>query len=78
MRIKYFKQPKRFYRINSFLTSSDVEIKDISKAWFAISLAFGIVLGGLTVKFFTTFIISAIAVGLGFLLHELSHKYFAH
>ena len=54
-----------------------VEIKDITKAWFAISLAFGIVLGGLTLKFFAAFVISAIAVGLGFLLHELSHKYFA-
>src|SRR3989344_8209181 len=65
------------YKINGFLSTSNREIKDISKAWFAISLAFGIVLGGLTLKFFTAFIISAIAVGLGFLLHELSHKFFA-
>ena len=65
------------YRFNHFLTSSNIELKDITKAWFAISLAFGIVLGGLTLKFFTAFIISAVAVGLGFLLHELSHKYFA-
>ncbi len=77
MRIIQFKQPTKFYKLGSFLTSSDIEIKDITKAWFAISLAFGIALGGLTIKFFTTFIIAAVAVGLGFLLHELSHKYFA-
>ena len=77
MRIKYFQTPKKFYRLGSFLTSSDIELKDIAKAWFAISLAFGIVLGGLTIKFFTAFVISAIAVGFGFLLHELSHKFFA-
>ncbi|MBI2148266.1 hypothetical protein HYU23_01160 [Candidatus Woesearchaeota archaeon] len=65
------------YRINNFLSTSNREIKDISKAWLAISIAFGIVLGGLTLKFFTAFVISAIAVGLGFLLHELSHKFFA-
>lgn len=72
-----FKQPTKTYRLNHFLTTSDIEIRDITKAWFAISLAFGIVLGGLSLKFFAAFIISAIAVGLGFLLHELSHKYFA-
>ena len=60
-----------------FLTTSEKEIKDILKAWIAISIAFGIVLGGLSLQFFSSFIISAIAVGLGFLLHELSHKYFA-
>ncbi len=77
MRIKYFQEPKKIYHINSFLTSSDIEIKDITKAWLAISIAFGLVLGGLTSRFFFTFAISAVAVGLGFLLHELSHKYFA-
>jgi len=65
------------YKINGFLSTSNKEIFDITKAWIAISIAFGIVLGGLTLKFFTAFIISAIAVGLGFLLHELSHKFFA-
>src|SRR3989344_9707654 len=65
------------YKINNYLSTSNIELKDISKAWLAISVAFGIVLGGLTIKFYTAFIISAIAVGLGFLLHELSHKFFA-
>ncbi len=57
-----------------FLTYSNIEIRDILKAWLAISIAFGIVFGGLTTKFLTSFIVSAVAVGLGFLLHELSHK----
>ncbi|MBS3168003.1 site-2 protease family protein [Candidatus Woesearchaeota archaeon] len=78
MRKKYYFEDSKFkYKVGNFLTSSDIELKDISKAWFAISLAFGIVLGGFSVKFFPAFIISAVAVGLGFLLHELSHKYFA-
>jgi Zn-dependent protease len=65
------------YQLTDFFSTSNIEIRDILKAWLAISIAFGIVLGGLTMKFFTAFIISAVAVGLGFLLHELSHKYFA-
>lgn len=61
------------YKIG-FIKYSNIEIRDILKAWIAISIAFGLVLSGFTIKFFTSFIISAIAVGLGFLLHELSHK----
>ncbi len=75
--MRIYNPASKMYKFGSFLSSSDKEIKDITKAWFAISLAFGIVLGGLSLRFFTAFIISAIAVGLGFLLHELSHKYFA-
>lgn len=66
----------KIYRIRSITTSSK-ELFDITKAWFAISVAFGIVLGGLNLLFFKAFIISAVAVGLGFLLHELSHKIIA-
>jgi len=62
----------RYHRI-----FSEIELRDLFKAWFAISLAFAIVLGGITSKFFTTFIISALTVGIGFLLHELSHKFLA-
>jgi len=39
-----------------------------------ISLAFAIVLGGLSVGFVYYFIISALTVGIGFLFHELGHK----
>src|SRR3989344_678639 len=65
------------YELNRFLSTSNVELIDIGKAWFAISIAFGLVLGGLKLLFFRAFFISAIAVGLGFLLHELSHKVIA-
>ncbi len=52
------------------------ERKDLLKAWFAISLAFAIVLSGslFTSEFGVTFVIAALTVGLGFLLHELAHK----
>ncbi len=63
-----------YKKLKYLFSTSSTEITDIMKAWFAISIAFGIVLGGLKFLFFKAFIISAIAVGLGFLLHELSHK----
>lgn len=62
------------------LSTSEKEIKDILKAWTAISLAFAILLSGsvFSEKFFSSiypsFIIASITVGLGFLLHELGHK----
>ncbi len=77
MRILKHNENYQKYQINHFLSTSNIEIRDITKAWLAISIAFGLVLGGLTSKFFTTFFIAAVAVGFGFLLHELSHKYFA-
>lgn len=57
-----------------FVSSSNKELFDLGKAWFAISLAFGLVLGRLTSKFFSSFIIALVVVGTGFLFHELSHK----
>lgn len=56
---------------------SSEEIKDITKAWLAISIAFAILLGKDSIfsqAFFINFLIAAITVGLGFLLHELAHK----
>ena len=55
------------------ITTSRREIFDITKAWAAITLAFAIVLKG-PLEFKEALLISAIAVGLGFLLHELGHK----
>ncbi len=49
------------------------EVVDITKAWVAISIAFGIVISH-NFPFFYSFIISALTVGIGFLLHELAHK----
>lgn len=57
------------------LRSSDIEIRDLIKAWIAISLAFAIVGRNLYASSFAViFIVSAFTVGIGFLLHELGHK----
>lgn len=68
----------RQYRIG-FITTSDTELLELFKAWVAVSAAFAIlmlrkiaVLG--LIQTFQTFFIAAIAVGTGFLLHELGHK----
>ncbi len=55
---------------------SKTEVVDLLKAWIAISIAFAIVLTGLsfTLEFLTGVVIAAITVGVGFLLHELAHK----
>lgn len=58
--------------------TSPAEIKEIITAWLAISIAFTILrVGGFSSEFGKYFAISAIAVGLGFILHELGHKYMA-
>jgi len=49
------------------------EIKDIFKAWLAISLVFAFA-NGFTYK---VLLFSAIAVGSAFIIHELSHKFIA-
>ena len=66
-------QPKPIYigKINT----SEREIRDLIKAWIAISIAFAIVMRGfMEMNFYELFIISAVTVGTGFLLHELGHK----
>ena len=52
------------------------ELNDLVKAWLAISLAFAIVLNRsvFSSSFTKTFLLAAVTVGLGFLLHELAHK----
>jgi Zn-dependent protease len=70
----YYHEP-RLYRIGPF-TTSETELKEIAKSWFAISLAFAIVyakgssFAGLVLMLAT----SAVTVGLGFMFHEFSHK----
>lgn len=73
-----------FYNKIFQLHTSSIEIKELIVAWFLISLTFAIVrsssisqisiLGFVSQEFFTLIIISAITVGLGFLMHELAHK----
>lgn len=70
------------------IRTSSVELVDIAKAWLALSFAFAIVFGGFSLasgkiysifsaSFATYFLISLLTAGLGFLLHELSHKFVA-
>jgi Zn-dependent protease len=61
---------------------SQREIKDLFYAWLLISFAFAILFsGGLKSVFSVGFVIalgiSALTAGIGFLLHELMHKYVA-
>ncbi|MFH0868311.1 MAG: hypothetical protein V1831_03280 [Candidatus Woesearchaeota archaeon] len=71
--MEFLQQPKQIYigKINT----SETEIRDLLKAWVAISIAFAILLkGSLNLNFYSVFIIASITVGTGFLLHELGHK----
>ncbi|MBL7054326.1 hypothetical protein ISS05_01045 [Candidatus Woesearchaeota archaeon] len=62
-------------KIGNILTS-EIEIRDLIKAWIAISIAFGILIAGtiFSIKFYSSFIIASLTVGVGFLFHELGHK----
>ena len=56
------------------------ERNDLIIAWLAISLAFTLIFirGGVNpVSFIVFFSISLFTVGIGFVLHELAHKYMA-
>ncbi|MEK6837475.1 MAG: hypothetical protein AABX69_02385, partial [Nanoarchaeota archaeon] len=59
---------------------SHVEIQHLLRAWIVLSLAFAILDNrgfSFTPAFLAAVAISAATVGVGFLLHELMHKYFA-
>src|SRR3989338_5411374 len=55
------------------ITTSRKEIIDITKAWLAITIAFAILFRS-GIGILESLLVSAIAVGLGFLLNELGHK----
>jgi len=71
------------------IKTSTFELIDITKAWLALSLAFAFVFSGFTLfsgnffinifswQFLILFLISLVTAGLGFLLHELGHKFAA-
>ncbi len=61
------------------ISTSETELKDIIKAWIAISIAFAIVLSDsiFSSDFYTKFIVASLTVGIGFLFHELGHKIMA-
>ena len=56
---------------------SDLEIKELLKAWGAISLAFSIANGGGALFNPRLLALSGLTVGIGFLVHEIGHKYTA-
>jgi len=60
-------------------STSKIELVDLLKAWIAISIAFGIVIGGLSFDsgFLFSLILAAVTVGVGFLFHEMAHKFVA-
>lgn len=58
------------------LSTSRTELVDLAKAWAAISVAFALVMNGLSfdARFLLAILLAGITVGLGFLLHEFAHK----
>lgn len=58
------------------MSFTEDEVKELIKAWLAISLAFAFARGGVRLNL-ETFSLSALTVGIGFLLHELGHKFVA-
>lgn len=65
--------------MSSVMRFSSIEIRELFKAWVAVSLAFTILLLDQVslARAITLFVISSFTVGIGFLLHELAHKFFA-
>lgn len=61
------------------IQTSKKEILDLAKAWIILGLAFAIVMNGfkLNLAFLIAFIISLLTIGIGFLFHELAHKFMA-
>jgi Zn-dependent protease len=61
------------------ITTSEKEIKDLLKAWLILGLAFALVLEGpsFDIVMLKAFGISLLTIGLGFLFHELAHKFLA-
>ncbi len=60
---------------------SRIELRDLLVAWIVIALAFAILFTGIervfSLYFITSFGLAALTAGIGFLLHELMHKYVA-
>lgn len=56
------------------ISTSETELKDLLKAWVAISIAFAIALSHTLSGFYAKFVIASLTVGIGFLFHEMGHK----
>lgn len=61
------------------ITTSKRELFDLFKSWIVIGVAFAIVMNGLKFdfSFIVAVVISLLTVGVGFLFHELAHKFLA-
>ena len=70
------------------IRTSKTELRDITKAWIILSLAFTLVYAGInlfnggfsnipTIEFALLFLVSLCTAGVGFLFHELGHKFAA-
>jgi Zn-dependent protease len=68
--MRYYPNPE--FKKKTQITFSSIEITHLFWAWLGISVAFANILS--YGNYFQSFLISAIAVGLGFLVHELCHK----
>jgi Zn-dependent protease len=56
---------------------SRIEIHELLKAWIGVSLVFAIAMTGLNKTLLIALPIALVTGGIGFLLHELAHKYVA-
>jgi Zn-dependent protease len=56
---------------------SHTEIQELLKAWIGVSLVFAIAMTGLNKTLLVSLPIALVTGGIGFLLHELAHKYVA-
>ncbi|MBD3203530.1 metalloprotease [Candidatus Woesearchaeota archaeon] len=65
--------------MSQFSGFSESELKEILKAWAAISLMFAIAINGIAfdVSFLYAVFFAAITAGIGFIVHELAHKFTA-
>jgi len=70
------------------IRTSTIELRDIAKAWIVLSLAFACIYAGANIingtiarifsaQFLLLFVVSLFTAGLGFLFHELAHKFVA-
>ncbi len=57
-----------------YIMTSRKELVDIFKSWLAVSFAFAVVMQGLGRGLLLALSIALMTVGLGFIIHELSHK----
>jgi Zn-dependent protease len=61
------------------IKTSQKELLDLAKAWLILGLAFAIVMHGFSfdIGLLIAFGIALLTIGVGFLFHELAHKFFA-